>query len=254
MGKVISIANQKGGVGKSTTAVNLSASVAQKGKKTLLIDIDPQGNSTGGVGIDKNKLEKSVYNALIKEKTFEDIIIHTEFENLDIAPANIHLTKAEIELERLNGSEKALKESIKDVIPKYNYIFIDSPPSFGLLTLNSLAAAKSVIIPTQCEYYALEGITQALEIINLVQNRLNPSLEIEGILLTMHDVRTNLSEQVVNEVKSYFKEKVYKTVIPRNVRLSEAPGFGKPIIYYAPNSTGAQAYSDLAKEVIVRGQ
>lgn len=253
MGKVISIANQKGGVGKSTTAINLSASIASKGKKTLLVDIDPQGNSTGGVGIDKNKLETCIYHALMGEKPLKDIILHTDFKNLDLAPANIHLTRAEIELGRLNGSEKALRESVKDVVSKYDYIFIDSPPSFGLLTLNSLVAAKSVIIPTQCEYYALEGLTQALEIIKFVQNKLNPPLEIEGILLTMQDVRTNLSEQVVQEVRSYFKNKVYKTMIPRNVRLSEAPGFGKPIIYYAPDSTGAHAYDALAKEVIENG-
>ena len=249
MGKKIAIVNQKGGVGKSTTAVNLGACMAEKGKSVLLIDIDPQGNATSGVGIDKSNLEHSVYDVLIGGVAIRSVIRETNIEQLSILPANIDLAGAEIELVSIISRESRLTRIVEEIINDFDYIFYDCPPSLGLLTVNALTAANSIIVPIQCEYYALEGLGQLVKTIDLVQNNLNPDLKIEGVLLTMYDARTNLSQQVIEEVKKYFQEKVYNTIIPRNVRLSEAPSFGKPIILYDPNSKGAIAYRDLAKEV-----
>ncbi|MGB9812592.1 MAG: ParA family protein [Thermovenabulum sp.] len=250
MSKIIAIANQKGGVGKTTTAVNLSSCIAYLGKKVLLIDIDPQGNSTSGLGIEKEKIKESVYNLLINDETIEKNVIETKYKNLYIVPSNIQLAGAEIELVMMENREYLLKKSLESVREKYNFIIIDCPPSLGLLTINALTAADSVLIPIQCEYYALEGLSQLMNTIKLVQRSLNKNLEIEGVLLTMFDARTNLSIQVVEEVKKYFKNKVYKTIIPRNVRLSEAPSHGKPIIAYDPKSKGSEVYMELAKEVL----
>ncbi len=249
MGKKIAIVNQKGGVGKSTTAVNLGACMAEKGKSVLLIDIDPQGNATSGVGIDKSNLEHSVYDVLIGGVAIRSVIRETNIEQLSVLPANIDLAGAEIELVSMISRESRLTRIVEEIINDFDYIFYDCPPSLGLLTVNALTAANSIIVPIQCEYYALEGLGQLVKTIDLVQNNLNPALKIEGVLLTMYDARTNLSQQVIEEVKKYFQEKVYNTIIPRNVRLSEAPSFGKPIILYDPNSKGAIAYRDLAKEV-----
>ena len=249
MGKKIAIVNQKGGVGKSTTAVNLGACMAEKGKSVLLIDIDPQGNATSGVGIDKSNLEHSVYDVLIGGVAIRSVIRETNIEQLSILPAKIDLAGAEIELVSMISRESRLTRIVEEIINDFDYIFYDCPPSLGLLTVNALTAANSIIVPIQCEYYALEGLGQLVKTIDLVQNNLNPDLKIEGVLLTMYDARTNLSQQVIEEVKKYFQEKVYNTIIPRNVRLSEAPSFGKPIILYDPNSKGAIAYRDLAKEV-----
>lgn len=249
MGKKIAIVNQKGGVGKSTTAVNLGACMAEKGKSVLLIDIDPQGNATSGVGIDKSNLAHSVYDVLIGGVAIRSVIRETNIEQLSILPANIDLAGAEIELVSMISRESCLTRIVEEIINDFDYIFYDCPPSLGLLTVNALTAANSIIVPIQCEYYALEGLGQLVKTIDLVQNNLNPDLKIEGVLLTMYDARTNLSQQVIEEVKKYFQEKVYNTIIPRNVRLSEAPSFGKPIILYDPNSKGAIAYRDLAKEV-----
>jgi len=249
----MAIVNQKGGVGKSTTAVNLGACIAELGRKVLLIDIDPQGNATSGVGFAKNNLEYSVYDVLIQETAIEDVIVPTENKNFYLLPANIDLAGAEIELVSMISRESKLKKVIEGLNIDYDYILIDCPPSLGLLTLNALTAADSILVPIQCEYYAMEGLGQLIRTIKLVQGNLNPDLRIEGVLLTMYDARTNLSQQVINEVKNYFKEKVYETIIPRNVRLSEAPSFGLPIINYDANSRGAIAYRALAKEVIKYG-
>jgi len=248
--KIIAIANQKGGVGKTTTSVNLGAGMASLGKRVLLVDIDPQGNTTSGVGINKADVENCIYDVIINEVHPNDAIIHTEVEGLHIIPATIQLAGAEIELVPTISREQRLKKSLQMVKDKYDYIIIDCPPSLGILTINSLTAADSVIIPIQCEYYALEGLSQLLNSIRLVQKHLNTSLQIEGVLLTMFDARTNLGIQVIEEVKKYFQDKVYKTVIARNVRLSEAPSHGKSIITYDPRSKGAEAYLELAKEVI----
>jgi chromosome partitioning protein len=250
LGKIIAIANQKGGVAKTTTAVNLSACLANLDKKVLLMDIDPQGNATSGLGIEKDNLEVCVYDVLINGLSVSDATVETEIECLKLVPATIQLAGAEIELVSALSREQKLKKAIKTVSDKYDYIIIDCPPSLGLLTLNALTAADSIIIPIQCEYYALEGLGQLMNTITLVQKHLNPQLEIEGALLTMFDARTNLSIQVVEEVKQYFKNKVYSTIIPRNVRLSEAPSHGKAIIHYDPKSKGAEVYQELAKEVV----
>ena len=249
MGKIIAVANQKGGVGKTTTSVNLSSLLAKKGKKVVLLDADPQGNATSGLGVDKD-VEKSLYDVLINEEPVAGTLQDTVEKNLKICPSNMNLAGAEVELVSQMSREHRLKEQLEGIKDKFDYIFIDCPPSLGLITLNSFTAADSVLIPVQCEYYALEGLGQLLNTINLVKKHLNKSLEIEGALLTMYDIRTNLSNQVVKEVKKYFDDRVYKTVIPRNVRLSEAPSFGMPITMYDPKSKGARSYEKLAKEFL----
>lgn len=249
MGKIIAVANQKGGVGKTTTSVNLSSLLAKKGKKVVLLDADPQGNATSGLGVDKN-VEKSLYDVLVNEEPVENTLQDTIEKNLKICPSNVNLAGAEVELVSQMSREHRLKEQLDQIKDKYDYIFIDCPPSLGLITLNSFTAADSVLIPVQCEYYALEGLGQLINTINLVKKHLNKSLEIEGAVLTMYDIRTNLSNQVVKEVKKYFDDKVYKTVIPRNVRVSEAPSFGMPITTYDPKSKGARSYEKLAKEFL----
>lgn len=253
MGKVLAITNQKGGVGKTTTAVNLSASLAEAGKRTLLIDIDPQGNATSGLGINKKELQQSIYDALLNHQPLSLLRVETEIPWLDIIPSNRQLAGAEVELVEMEARENRLKAALRKIKERYHFILIDCPPSLGLLAVNSLTAADAVIIPIQCEYYALEGISQLLEAVNLIKDRLNPSLKVAGILLTMADGRVSLSGQVMGEVRKFFENKVYQAVIPRNVRLSEAPGFGKPILLYDPLSSGAKAYRQLAKEVIDSG-
>lgn len=250
MGKIIAITNQKGGVGKTTTSVNLSACLAEAGKKVLLLDLDPQGNASSGVGIDKDSLDTCVYDVLIDEVPLTDIIASTMIKKLKVAPATIQLAGAEVKLVSMDKRESRLKRALKQVKKEYDFIIIDCPPSLGLLTLNALVAADSVLIPIQSEFYALEGVSQLIKTIELVQENMNTSLHIEGVLLTMYDGRTNLSIQVGEEVKKFFGTKVYKTIIPRNVRLSEAPSYGEPIIIYDPRSKGAAVYTSLAKEVI----
>ena len=251
MGKAIAIFNQKGGVGKTTTNINLAACLALKGKKILILDIDPQGNTTSGMGISKKGLVRTMYEVLLSDKIEpSDAIIPTRVKNLDIIPASVQLAGAEIELVQLEGREKRLKKALDKIKSKYDYIFIDCPPSLGLLTINSLTAVDSVLIPIQCEFYALEGVSQLMSTIDLVKRNMNPKLEIQGVILSMFDGRTNLSIQVVEEVKKYFKEKVYTTVIPRNVRLAEAPSYGMPIMEYDPKSKGAEAYSEFAEEFL----
>ncbi|WP_347548210.1 AAA family ATPase [Pseudalkalibacillus hwajinpoensis] len=253
MANIIAVANQKGGVGKTTTSVNISACLAYLGRKVLLVDIDPQGNATSGVGIEKGGIEHCVYNILVDDMEAEDIIQETIVENLHVIPSTIQLAGAEIELVPTISRELRLKRALTKVEKKYDYIIIDCPPSLGLLTINSLTAANAVLIPVQCEYYALEGLSQLLNTVRLVQKHLNTDLKIEGVLLTMLDARTNLGIQVIEEVKKYFQEKVYRAIIPRNVRLSEAPSHGKPIIVYDPKSRGAEVYLELAKEVLDNG-
>ena len=249
MGKVISVANQKGGVGKTTTTVNLSTILAKKGKKVLLIDTDPQGNATSGLGVTK-EVELSVYDILVGDITFDETIQETAIKNLKVCPSNISLAGAEVELVSMMSREQRLKTKLDVIKDRFDYILIDCPPSLGLITLNAFTASDSVLIPVQCEYFALEGLGQLLNTVNLVKKHLNKNLEIEGALLTMYDARTNLSNQVVKEVKKYFEDKVYKTVIPRNVRLSEAPSYGMPISLYDPKSKGAKAYEKFAKELL----
>lgn len=250
MSKIIAIANQKGGVGKTTTAVNVSACLAARGRKVLIIDIDPQGNTTSGLGINKRAINRSIYDILINDESMSNVILKTEYDNLFICPSNIQLAGAEIELVSIMSREYRLKNALMPVKDEYDYIIIDCPPSLGLLTLNAFSCANSILVPIQCEYYALEGLSQLMNTIRQVKKILNPELDIEGVLLTMFDARTNLSIQVVAEVKKYFPQKVYKTVIPRNIRLSEAPSYGQPIIVYDPKSRGAECYIELADEII----
>ena len=250
MGKIVSIANQKGGVGKTTTSINLSTILAKKGKRVLMIDADPQGNASSGVGIDREDIEQSVYDILINDVTIDNVVKKTNIKNLFICPSNINLAGAEVELVSVMSREHRLKEKLDIVKEDYDFIIIDCPPSLGLITLNAFTASDSVLIPVQCEYYALEGLGQLLNTISLVKKHLNKEIEIEGALLTMYDIRTNLSNQVVKEVKSYFNDKVYKNVIPRNVKLSEAPSYGMPISLYDPRSKGAKSYEKFAKEFL----
>lgn len=250
MGKIIAVFNQKGGVGKTTTNVNLSACLANLGKKVLVIDIDPQGNTTSGFGIDKTNLNSSIYDVLINGANIKEALINSNIENLDLIPSNTDLAGAEIELTGSENREHTLKRAVESIKDDYEFIFIDCPPSLGLLTINALVASDGVIIPIQCEYYALEGVSQLMNTIKLVKSSLNPSLEIEGVVLSMFDGRTNLSIQVVDEVKRFFKGKVYTTIIPRNVRLAEAPSHGLSIVEYDSKSKGAEAYMDLAKEFL----
>ncbi|HYK72175.1 MAG TPA: AAA family ATPase [Pseudoneobacillus sp.] len=253
MGKVLAIANQKGGVGKTTTSVNLGACLAYIGKKVLLVDVDPQGNATSGIGIEKAEVDQCIYDVLVDDVEARQVIKPTSVENLSVLPATIQLAGAEIELVPTISREVRLKRALEEVKDQYDYIVIDCPPSLGLLTINALTASDAVLIPVQCEYYALEGLSQLLNTVRLVQKHLNQDLKIEGVLLTMLDARTNLGIQVIEEVKKYFQDKVYKTIIPRNIRLSEAPSHGEPIITYDSKSRGAEVYLDLAKEVVANG-
>jgi chromosome partitioning protein len=254
MSKVIAVANQKGGVGKTTTAVNLGACLGDLGRSVLLIDLDPQGNATSGVGIDRRQLDASIYDCLVRDVEPIKALRATQWRGLWILPSSLDLAGADIELVNLPERETRLRKVVARLRDNYDYTLIDCPPSLGLLTVNALTAADSVLIPIQCEYYALEGLSQLLNIVKLVRNRLNSTLDLEGVLLTMFDGRTNLSLQVAEDVKRYFREKVYQTIIPRNVRLSEAPSHGKPISMYDPRSRGAEVYRELAEEVIRRGQ
>ncbi len=254
MSRVIAITNQKGGVGKTTTAINVSACMAEAGHSTLLIDIDPQANATSGLGVDPNDVDLTIYEALIEEISIEDALMKTTVEGLDLIPSHIRLTGAELEMVAMIGREKKLQQAMESIRDDYEYVLVDCPPSLGLLTLNTLTAADSVIIPIQCEYYALEGLGKLLNTIRLVQRHLNPNLHIEGVLMTMYDGRLNLSKQVAEEAYKYFNDKVYRTKIMRNVRLGEAPSFGRPIIQYDILSTGAENYINLTKEIIAYGQ
>ncbi|HNR88968.1 MAG TPA: AAA family ATPase [Spirochaetota bacterium] len=253
MGRIISVSNQKGGVGKTTTTVNIAAFIAEKGRRVLIVDIDPQANAGYGLGVRVEEITSTVYEVLTGEKTIAQCVQPTSVPNLSIVPSNIHLSGAQVELLDLEGKEFTLRNAMQAIRDEYDYIFIDCPPSLGILTLNSLVAADSVLIPLQCEYYALEGLSQLLRIIAMVQERLNPRLAIEGVVLTMYDPRTNLAQQVVSDVREFFKEKVFTTIIPRNVRLSEAPSFGKPIGMYDRHSTGSDSYEKLALEVLANG-
>ena len=250
MSRIIASANQKGGVGKTTTVINLSACLAEAGKRVLTVDMDPQGNSTSGLGLDKDRLENTVYQLMIGECAVRDCICRSSMKNVDVLPATVHLAGAEVELIGEQGSQYILKRELDRVRDGYDFVLIDCPPSLNLLTINAMTAADSVLVPIQCEYYALEGLSQLLYTIGLVQKSLNPGLAIEGVVFTMYDARTNLSLQVVDNVKQYLKQKIYKTIIPRNVRLAEAPSHGLPIILYDPRSAGAESYRKLAKEVI----
>lgn len=254
MGRIIAIANQKGGVGKTTTAINLSACLAEIGQKVLTIDIDPQGNTTSGLGVDKNNTENNVYDLLLGECEIEDCIITTEIENQFLVASNVNLAGAEIELIGIEEKEYILRKQISKVEDQYDFVIIDCPPSLNMLTVNALSAANTVLVPIQCEYYALEGLSQLIHTIELVQERLNPDLEIEGVVFTMYDARTNLSLQVVENVKGYLHQNIYKTIIPRNIRLAEAPSHGLPINLYDSKSAGAESYRLLAQEVLHKGE
>lgn len=254
MAKIIAVVNQKGGVGKTTTSINLCACLAYKGEKVLLIDIDPQGNTTSGLGVDKHSIKKSIYDVIINDLDINTTLIQTSLDSLKLCPSNIQLAGAEIELVPMISREMRLKSALDEVRGEYDYILIDCPPSLGLLTLNALTAADTVLVPIQCEYYALEGLSQLMSTVTLIRKHLNKKLEVEGVVLTMFDSRTNLSIQVVEEVRKHFNSRVYRTIIPRNVRLSEAPSHGLPIILYDDKSKGAEAYLELAEEVIENSQ
>lgn len=250
MGRIIAIANQKGGVGKTTTSINLSACLAEAGKKVLTIDIDPQGNTTSGLGVESDSITNTVYEMLLGECSLKDCIIKTDIENLDVVAADVNLAGAEIDLINIEDREFIMKKSVQTIKSNYDYIIIDCPPSLNMLTVNAMTTADSVLVPIQCEYYALEGLTQLIHTINLVKRKLNPALEIEGIVFTMYDARTNLALQVVENVKNNLKQKIYNTIIPRNIKLAEAPSHGMPINIYDPRSTGAESYRNLAKELM----
>ena len=252
MGRIIAVANQKGGVGKTTTAINLSSCLAEKGKKVLAVDMDPQGNMTSGLGVDKNSVENTIYDLIIGESSIDKVLRKDIMKNLDIIPANIDLSAAEIELIDVEDKEYIVRNVIKDIKDNYDYIIIDCPPSLSMLTINAMTTATSVLVPIQCEYYALEGLSQLIHTVDLVRDRLNPELEIEGVVFTMYDARTNLSLQVVENVKDNLHQNIYKTIIPRNIRLAEAPSYGVPINEYDPKSAGSESYMRLAEEVINR--
>lgn len=252
MGRIIAIANQKGGVGKTTTAINLSACLAEKGQKVLAIDMDPQGNMSSGLGLDKDSIDKTIYDMIIGENDVEEVIDHGTIDNLDILPSNVDLSAVEIELIDVDNKEFIVKDAIQKIRDNYDYIIIDCPPSLSLLTINAMTTADSVLVPIQCEYYALEGLSQLIHTVELVKERLNSILEIEGVVFTMYDARTNLSLQVVENVKDNLQQNIYKTIIPRNIRLAEAPSYGTPINQYDPKSAGAESYMRLAEEVIVK--
>lgn len=254
MSRIIAIANQKGGVGKTTTAINLSASLASLGKKVLALDMDPQGNMTSGLSVDKNEVENSVYDLIIGNVGIDECICKEVLENLDVLPSNIDLSAAEIELIGVDNKEFIIKKEVDKIRDNYDFVIIDCPPALSMLTINAMTTADSVLVPIQCEYYALEGLSQLIHTIELVQERLNPSLEIEGVVFTMYDARTNLSLQVVENVKDNLDQNIYKTIIPRNIRLAEAPSYGMPINLYDAKSTGAESYMMLAEEVIHRGE
>ena len=250
MGRIIAIANQKGGVGKTTTAINLSACLAEKGQKVLAIDMDPQGNMSSGLGLDKDSIDKTIYDMIIGESDVEEVINHGTIDNLDILPSNVDLSAVEIELIDVDNKEFVVRDAIQKIRDNYDYIIIDCPPSLSLLTINAMTTADSVLVPIQCEYYALEGLSQLIHTVELVKERLNSTLEIEGVVFTMYDARTNLSLQVVENVKDNLQQNIYKTIIPRNIRLAEAPSYGTPINQYDPRSAGAESYMKLAEEVI----
>ena len=253
MGRIIAIANQKGGVGKTTTAINLSACLADKGKKVLAVDMDPQGNMTSGLGLDKESIEKTVYDMIIGESDIEEVLQKEAMENLDVLPTNIDLSAAEIEVIDVENKEFIVRNSIQKIRDNYDFVIIDCPPSLSMLTINAMTTADSVLVPIQCEYYALEGLSQLIHTVELVKDRLNPDLEIEGVVFTMYDARTNLSLQVVENVKDNLQQNIYKTIIPRNIRLAEAPSYGMPINQYDPKSAGSESYMRLADEVISKG-
>lgn len=254
MGRCIAVANQKGGVGKTTTAINLSASLAALGKKVLAIDMDPQGNMTSGLGIDKKEVDNTVYDLIIGQASIEEVICREALENLDVLPTNIDLSAAEIEMIGTEDKEYIISNAVATIKDQYDFVIIDCPPSLNMLTINAMTTADTVLVPIQCEYYALEGLSQLIHTIDLVKERLNPELEIEGVVFTMYDARTNLSLQVVENVKDNLKQTIYKTIIPRNIRLAEAPSYGLPINVYDPKSTGAESYMMLAEEVANRGE
>ena len=254
MGRIIAVANQKGGVGKTTTTINLSACLAEQGQKVLVIDVDPQGNTTSGLGIDKNNTENTVYELMLGEASIDDCIYKSVRDDLDVIPSNVNLAGAEIDLIDIDDREYILKKIVNSLKEKYDFILLDCPPSLSMLTVNAMTAANTVLVPIQCEYYALEGLSQLIRTINLVKKKLNPELEIEGVVFTMYDARTNLSLQVVENVKANLKQTVYKTIIPRNIRLAEAPSHGLPINLYDSKSAGAESYRLLAEEVIHRGE